>query len=131
MLSILCFVVVHCNYRHNQARAEVETLKDTDVDASTLPKEATTELTKSSTDSVESGKSDEIKESDTEVKSETAAPATDESSTTSTKVEVVDKKQEASNKKEDSEEYKAMKSIVDTYNSNKSSGSSSSKISVG
>ena len=137
MLSILCFVVVRCNYQNNQARAEVETLKDTDVDASTLPKKATTELTKSTTDSVdniESGKSDEIKESDTEVKSETAAaPATNESSTTSTKVEVVDKKQEASNKKEDSEEYKAMKSIVDTYKSSKSSGSgnSKSKVAVG
>ena len=91
-----------------------------------MPKEATTELTKSTTDSVESGKSDEIKESTTEVKSEiAAAPATNESSTTSTKVEVVDKKQETSNKKEDSEEYKAMKSIVDTYNSSKSSGSKS------
>ena len=94
-----------------------------------MPKEATTELTKSTTDSVESGKSDEIKESDTEVKSEiAAAPATDESSTTSTLVEVVDKKQETPNKKENSEEYKAMKSIVDTYNSSKSSGSKSKAV---
>jgi len=133
LFLIHCALLLYVPYIQNiQARAEVETLKDTDVDASTLPKEATTELTKSSTDNnaednIES-KNDEIKESNTEVKSETkAAAANAESLTTSTKVEVVDKKQETTNKKKDNEEYKAMKSIVDTYNSSKSSGSGNSK----
>ena len=99
-----------------------------------MPKEATAELIKSSsstTDTVNDsteGKDVKPTESNTEVKSETAVPA-NESSTTSTKVEVVDKK-ETSNKKEDSEEYKAMKSIVDNYNSSKSSVSKS-KAAVG